>query len=119
MTRRTPADALLGDLPEHNIGLALSDVISARLDALVGVANAAGARCSRKELVASLILATQPSDEHLAGIVRRYRTARARDTLLNEDPAAAFLTFATRKPGPRGRRGQPAASGATKGKRRS
>ncbi len=37
MTRRTPADAPLRDLPERNVGLALSDPVSARLDALVAL----------------------------------------------------------------------------------
>jgi hypothetical protein len=104
MTRRTRADALLSELPEFNVGLALSDAISARLDALVDLANAAGTRTSRKELIAALLLATGPNDEELAETVRRYRTARARDTLFDNSAAATMLTFTPRKPGPRGRR---------------
>lgn len=104
VTRRTPADARLADLPEHNIGLAFSDAISARLDTLIDIANAAGARTSRKELVASLVLGADPNEEKLAALVRRYRTSRARDTLVDEDAKVAFLTFAIPKPGPRIRR---------------
>lgn len=112
MTRRTPADALLSSLPEHNIGMAMTDAISARLDALVELANTAGARTTRKELIASLVLVAVPSSGELAENVHRYRTAQARDTLLEEDRNVAFLTFATQRPGPRGRKPRTPASGA-------
>lgn len=104
MTRRTHADALLSELPEFNVGLALPDVVSARLDALVEKANAAGARTSRKELIASLVLAAEAREEELGAAVRRYRTARARDTLVDGGADVTILNFAPRKPGPRVRR---------------
>lgn len=103
MTRRIPADSLLSGLDEHNIGLALSDPISGRLSALVDVADTAGARTNRKELVAALILAATPDADALAGLVTQYRTAYARDTWLVPARAPSVLVFPARKPGPRGR----------------
>ena len=104
MTRRTPADAPLSGLAEHNIGLALSDPLSARLDALVDLVDATGERTNRKELVAALILGTAPESSALAALVRSYRTAEARDTLIDADPSVSMLVFAPRRPGPRKRR---------------
>lgn len=103
MTRRTPADALLGQLPEHNVGLSLPDVMSARLDALVELANNAGAHTSRKELIAALLLVARPRQDELEATVRRYRTTRARDALIRDSKVATSLTFTPRRPGPRGR----------------
>lgn len=104
MTRRTPADALLHTLRDHNVGLALSDPISARLDGLVDLVERAAERTNRKELVAALILATEPNGDELAAVVRRYRVAIARDAVLAADPTASVLVFPGRRPGPRPRR---------------
>lgn len=103
MTRRIPADAPLQGLPERNVGLALSDPVSARLDALVALAEAAGERTNRKELVAALIVGTDTESGHLVALVRRYRSALARDTLLTPDDAPPVLIFPRRSPGPRRR----------------
>lgn len=104
MSRRTPADAPLSGLEEHNVGLALSDPLSARLDALVDLIEATGERTNRKELVAALILGTAAEGTALAALVRRYRTAQARDTLIRPDPSLSTLDFLPRGPGPRSRR---------------
>jgi hypothetical protein len=103
MTRRTPANAPLRDLDEHNIGIALSDPLSARLDALVDLVEDNGERTNRKEMVAALILGAAADGVVLAGLVRRYRTAAARDTLIDPDPSVAVLVFSPRAPGPRKR----------------
>jgi hypothetical protein len=103
MTRRTPADALLGQLPEYNVGLSLPDVISARLDGLVELANRAGARTSRKELIAALLLVARPRQDELEATVRRYRTTRARDALIRDGKVTTSLAFTPRQPGPRSR----------------
>jgi hypothetical protein len=103
MTRRTPASAPLRGLEEHNIGIALSDPLSARLDALVSLVEGSGERTNRKELVAGLILGAPPDGRALAVLVRRYRTAAARDTLIEPDPSVAVLVFPPRSPGPRKR----------------
>lgn len=103
MTRRTPANAPLRGLDEHNIGIALSDPMSARLDALVDLVEDTGERTNRKELVASLVLGAVPDGATLAALVRRYRTAAARDTLIDPDPSVTVLVFSPRSPGPRRR----------------
>lgn len=103
MTRRTPADAPLRGLPERNVGLALSDPVSARLDALVALADAAGERTNRKELVAALIVGADSESGHLVALVRRYRTAVARDTLIKPGEVPSQLVFPTIRPGPRRR----------------
>jgi len=104
MTRRIPADAPLRGLPERNIGLALSDPVSARLDALVALVESAGERTNRKELVAALIVGADAEIGHLVALVKRYRTARARDTVLTPNEAPSILVFRTIRPGPRRRR---------------
>jgi hypothetical protein len=104
MTRRTPADAPLRGLPERNVGLALADPVSARLDALVELVEGVGERTNRKELVAALIVGAEPEGIHLVDLVRRYRTALARDTLLAPRTAPSVLVFPTLRPGPRRRR---------------
>jgi hypothetical protein len=103
MTRQTPANAPLRGLEQHNIGIALSDPLSARLDALVDLVEDTGERTNRKELVAGLILAAAADGRILAALVRRYRTAAARDTLIVADPTVAVLVFPPRSPGPRKR----------------
>lgn len=103
MTRRTPANAPLRGLEQHNIGIALSDPLSARLDALVDLVEDIGERTNRKELIAGLILGAATDGRALAALVRRYRTAAVRDTLIDPDPSIAVLVFAPRVPGPRKR----------------
>jgi len=104
MTRRTPVDAKLSELEARSVGLALSDPISQRLDALIELAEATGERTNRKELIAALILAATPDGDTLTGLVRRYRTARVRDALLDRDESASTFEFRPPRPGPRRRR---------------
>ena len=103
MTRRIPADAPLRNMRERNVGLALSDPLSARLDALVDVVEATGERTNRKELLSALILGASPDVVDLPALVHRYRIAVARDALIEADPAASVLVFPARGPGPRRR----------------
>lgn len=103
MIRRTPAGAPLRGLEERNIGIALSDPLSARLNALVDLVEETGERTNRKELVAALILGAAADGGVLSGLVRRYRTATARDTLLEPDPSVSVLVFRPPPPGPRKR----------------
>jgi hypothetical protein len=104
MTEAILADTPLATLDERSVGLALSAPLSERLDALVRLVEASGDRTSRKELIAALILAATPNGEDLAGCVRSYRTALARDALLDPDRAPDELASEVRKPGPRRRR---------------
>jgi hypothetical protein len=104
MTRRVSADTPLSDVEEHHVGLALSHPISHRVDELVRLLEATGERTNRKELMASLILGAPAAGDELAQLVRRYRTAVVRDTLLDPDRGGAVITVPIRKPGPRRRR---------------
>lgn len=104
MTRRTRADVPLSALEEHSVGLALSDPISRRLDTLTELVEVVGERTNRKEMIAALILAAVPDGGELAALLRRYRTARVRDALLDPAAAAELVEFPSRSPGPRRRR---------------
>jgi len=100
---RLPAECLLRDSPERNVGLALPLAISDRVDALVTVVEQAGERTSRKELIASLILAAGADGEELATVLRRYRQTSVRDALV--EPVSGPNAVRVRRPGPRPRRG--------------
>ncbi len=104
MTEAVRADTPLADLDERSVGLALAVPLSERLDALVRLVEASGDRTSRKELIAALILAAPTEGEDLAGFVRLYRKALARDALLDPGAAPDQLALEVRKPGPRRRR---------------
>ena len=98
------ADTRLIDLEERSVGLALSIPLSERLDELVRLVETSGDRTSRKELVAALILAATPDGVDLAGRIRSYRKALARDAMLDLDRTPGRLAMEARKPGPRRRR---------------
>jgi hypothetical protein len=97
-------DDQLSELEERGVGLALSDPISQRLDVLIERAEATGERTNRKELIAALILGASPDGDALSSLLRRYRTARVRDTLLEHDESVSTVVFRQRRPGPRRRR---------------
>jgi hypothetical protein len=101
--RRISADTALRDCPEGNVGLAFPLPISDRLDALVALAEAAGDRTNRKELLASLILATSPIGQELAAALRNYRRATARDARIDGKSSSTIL-LPSRRPGPRPRK---------------
>lgn len=90
--------------PETRIGIALPVPLSVRLDVLVDLANRAGARTNRKEVLGAVLLAAPESSEGLAELVRALRTARARDTFVQGQPEETFLEPPQAKPGPRARR---------------
>ena len=90
--------------PETRIGIALPAPLSVRLDVLVDLANRAGARTSRKELTASVLLAAPESGDGLAELIGALRTARVRDAFVRDHPEEAFLAPPKAKPGPRARR---------------
>lgn len=103
MTEAVPVETPLADLEERSVGLALSAPLSARLDALVGLVVESGDRTSRKELIAALILAAEPNGEDLAGLVRAFRKALTRDTLVDSE-CVTEVSQERHKPGPRRRR---------------
>lgn len=102
--RRISADTLLRECPEGNVGLALPLPLSDRLDALVALAETAGDRTNRKELLASLILAVRPSGQEISAVVRTYRQATARDARLDGRTNDSTVPLRSRRPGPRPRR---------------
>ena len=94
----------LRDCPEDQIGLWIARPLNARLDALVRRATEAGENTSRKEVLATLLLVAPSSADDLIGALRRYRTASARDAVLDGEPETDFLEDRERRPGPRPRR---------------
>jgi hypothetical protein len=101
--RRVRADTLLRDCPDHGVGLALSEPISRRIDLLVGLAEQAGERTSRKELIACLIYASPARGQDVAEMLRSYRHATVEDALPDSD-MRQNIHVSKRQPGPRPRR---------------
>jgi hypothetical protein len=101
---RLRRDAPLQTAPELRIGVGIPAPLSARLDGLVELADQEGARTSRKEMLAALLLAGPADGTHLADLVRDYRTARVEATIIKNQPEARFLEPDRPPPGPRPRR---------------
>jgi hypothetical protein len=97
-------DAPLHRAPELRIGVGVPAPLSARLDGLVELADLEGARTSRKEMLAALLLAAPPEGRHLAKLVRDYRTASIDATVIKDQPETRFLEPDRPPPGPRPRR---------------
>lgn len=102
--RKISADTPLRDCPESRVGIALPAPISQRVDYLVELAEGAGERTSRKELLGSLILAAPSRGEALAETLKTYRLATAQDTRVDGAAAEATMRLPRRRPGPRPRR---------------
>jgi len=102
--QRIAADTPLRSCPERNVGLALCDPISDRLDRLVALAEGSFDRTSRKELLASLIRAAPADGTALVEMLRAYRQSTAEQAGLDEGSTGAPLTVSDRRPGPRPRR---------------
>ncbi len=102
--RRIAADTPLRNCPERNIGMALCDPISDRLDDLVSLAESSFDRTTRKELVASMILAAPTDGTTLLELLRSYRQSTAEQARLDGREAGTPLTASERRPGPRPRR---------------
>lgn len=97
-----PKERLL-DCPEMDVGLALPLPVTRRLDLLTRRLDEAGDRGYRKELIAALILAAPEDGAELADLLRRYRTALARDAAVKGSAAAAVLEGERPAPGRRRR----------------
>jgi hypothetical protein len=70
----------LPSCPERSVGLSLPVPINARIDMLVELAEQAGERTSRKEIVAACILASPDGAEELVRLLRAYRRSPADST---------------------------------------
>jgi hypothetical protein len=101
--RRVQADMPVRDSPEDRVGLMLPAPISVHLDALVALTEDTGERTNRKELIAFLIFAAPRVGDELAAMLRRYRRATVRDSLLHPELAGRLVHLPTHRPGPRRR----------------
>lgn len=96
-------EAPLHTCPEFRIGLGLPGPLSGRLDGLVELADAEGAKASRKELVAALLLSAPADGEKLAGVIRDYRKAAVAQAMITGQAETRFLSPQRPAPGPRPR----------------
>jgi hypothetical protein len=78
--RSDPPETPLPSCPERSVGLGLPVPINARLDLLVELAEQAGERTSRKEIVATCILAAPDGADELVRWLRIYRRSSADST---------------------------------------
>jgi hypothetical protein len=97
-------DAPLHRSREFRIGVGVPAPLSARLDGLVELADQEGARTSRKELLAAVLLAAPAEGRSLAGLVRDYRMANVGEAVIDGQPEERFLEPDRPAPGPRPRR---------------
>ncbi len=93
-------EARLPQCQEQQVSVGLPAPINERLDQLVELADEEGAKTSRKELLAALILSAPEAAEELARAVIDYRKARARDAAVGGD-ASPVLSLRRHLPGPR------------------
>lgn len=101
--RRISADTPLSECPEKRIGVSLPAPISERLDELVALAEEAGERTNRKELLASLILAAPAAGEDVSALLRSYRLTPARNARLSGNDGDQIIVIRSYRPGPRPR----------------
>lgn len=94
----------LRDCIQEQAGLSLPSPLNARLDVLVDIANEAGENTTRKEVVASLLLASSADGKDLGDKIKRYRVALASDAVPPGVTPSQILGSRQRKPGPRRRR---------------
>jgi len=92
----------LPSCPERSVGLRLPLPISARLDLLVALAEQAGERTSRKEVVAACILGAPDGAEELVRWLHVYRRAPA-ESVYTSGSKLTDLELQPGRPGPRPR----------------
>ncbi len=98
-----PPETLLPACPERPVGLSLPLPISARLDQLVELAEQAGERTSRKEIIASCILGAPDGPPELIRWLRLYRSSSAESVYTAGPKLVDALAQGTPRPGPRSR----------------
>jgi len=97
-----PPETPLPFCPERSVGLSLPLPISARLDLLVALAEQAGERTSRKEVVAACILGAPDGAEELVRWLRLYRRSPA-VSVYTSGSRLEELELRPARPGPRPR----------------
>jgi len=98
-----PSDTPLPSCPERSVELSLPVPINARIDLLVELAEQAGERTSRKEIVAACILGSPDTADELVRWLRIYRKSPADSTYTSGAKREDVLELRTARPGPRPR----------------
>lgn len=98
-------DALLTACPEVAINTKQPAPLSERLDELVRLANEAGARTNRKEIIGALLLAASADASELFDSLVTLRRSRAADAAVGESDSGSVLEFRRHPRGPRKRAG--------------
>ncbi|HEU0086240.1 MAG TPA: hypothetical protein VFQ77_01055 [Pseudonocardiaceae bacterium] len=86
---------------DKQIGVRWPIPVDARLDALMERAVEAGERTTRREVVAALVATTDLDGEAIGRLLRKYRTMRVREVLLDTPADARVVRIAGQRPGPR------------------
>src|SRR5713101_10094686 len=103
MAEQIPSETPLPSCPERSVGLSLPVPISARLDLLVRLAEQAGERTSRKEIVAACILGAPDGADELVRWLRIYRSSPAESVYTSGSKLVDMLESPSVRPGPRPR----------------
>ena len=93
----------LPSCPERSVGLSLPLPITARIDLLGELAEQAGERTSRKEIVATCILGAPDGAEELVRWLRLYRSSPADSVYPSGAKLEDLLALRPARPGPRPR----------------
>ena len=98
-----PPQTPLPRCPERPVGLSLPVPINARLDQLVELAEQAGERTSRKEIVAVCIMGSPSNADELIRRLRLYRRTPANGVYTSGPILVDALQLQPARPGPRRR----------------
>src|SRR6266542_6108074 len=98
-----PPQTPLPSCPERSVGLSLPVPINARIDLLVELAEQAGERTSRKEIVATCVLGAPDGAEELVRWLRIYRRSPADSVYPSGPMLEDVLALRPARPGPRPR----------------
>jgi hypothetical protein len=93
----------LASCPEVPVGTNLPGPINERLDLLITRANEHGARTTRKEALAALILAAPEERQRLFDLIVAFRRANAGSAGLRDSDPGQVLEFRRHPRGPRKR----------------
>lgn len=96
-------DTELARSRDKQVGLRWPVAVDERLDRLVTLAEQAGERTNRKELIAALIATSASDGAALGRTLRRYRTMTVRNCLPGVDRGAQVVRLIEHRPGPRPR----------------
>jgi hypothetical protein len=98
-----PPETPLPSCPERSLGLSLPVPINARIDLLVELAEQAGERTSRKEIVATCILGSPDTADEIVRWLRIYRKSPADSAYTSAAKRGDVLELRPARPGPRPR----------------